>query len=222
MKNIKIYQEFWDALEEHRNSSYYNSLREKMNIFLKRKQVENGPASGRDKPFGSKMNELKGVWHFAISRNPDIVIFYTMDNENINVLMLGNHHDYPSDGKNHSARSRIGKRIMTTLEKNNFGSPEWKKFSWDTLEDIIGNIEIPELSKYSMDEVLREIAMEFKTGEKFFKENGCDLLDCDENVFNDYLENLEKAKNEILLVRDSRLKEQYYFKNNIVNKNTLN
>jgi len=86
---------FWRTLEPHRNKEYYRALRERLLEFVWRKTGDNGPACGRDAPFGPTNRPLRGIWHFAIQRTPDIVVFYTIDGGTLNLALWGSHHDYP-------------------------------------------------------------------------------------------------------------------------------
>lgn len=164
---------FWATLEPYRETQHYEMLRRKIAELVARK-AEGKPAPGRDARFNRKSGgPLEGIWHCAISRNPDVVLFYTMDEGALNLAMLGTHHDYPSDGKNRRAAARTAGRIHNALRKGFFFSP-WDRLDWRDVDRLLESTELYEASTEALDTLYRELMEELDTGACLARKYGTD------------------------------------------------
>jgi len=175
IKSICITSLFWETLGRHRGQEYYANLRVAIDDLIVRKAEDVGPVNGRDKYFN--VTELKGTWHCALSRNPDIVMFYTVGEGALSLAMLGTHHDYPSDGKNNSAAPRTATRIHNAIRSGHRPSPSWKAVPWKRPSDLVGHRELAEASPQALDAIINDLNSERDTGDAFRRLHGRDLLD---------------------------------------------
>ena len=191
--NVRYSALFWKTLEVHRNEPYYGNLRTKMAEFIERKKVSTMPVSGRDVLFTSSNKYLAGIRHYAIQRNPDIVLFYTLDGGELCMAMVGNHHDYPHGGKNKSTSVRTGTRISNAVNSPHVASPQWDMITWNSPEELLGNPEITELSSACMMRLRAELDEEMQTGERFRNRFGIYPDNAGEDEFYAYMGSLEQA-----------------------------
>lgn len=165
---------FWETLGRHRGQEYYANLRAAVDKLIVRKSEDVGPINGRDKYFND--TELKGTWHCALSRNPDIVMFYTVADGTLNLAMLGTHHDYPSDGKNRNAAPRTATKVHNAIRSGHRHSPSWKAIPWRRPSDLVGHRELNEASPQALDAIIHDLNSEGETGDAFRRLHGRDLL----------------------------------------------
>lgn len=194
IRGVKYHDLFWETLKPHRNQAYYPGLRKKIEEFIEKKCEDSGPVSRRDNLFGNKMGDLTGVWHFAIVRNPDIVLFYTMESGILHFAMIGDHHDYPSDGKNHTARERTGKAVWNAVAGTPVDRPEnWGAPRWDDPANLIDHPDLPNLPAWALDELIAQVEVEMENGEIYRRRTGRMLPEEPEDVFFGYFETLEQV-----------------------------
>jgi len=167
---------FWETLGELRSHRNYAFLRDAIEDLVGRKADSIAPVNGRDKPFTSDAN-LKGIWHCSISRNPDVVLFYTVEGGTLNLAMLGSHHDYPSDGTNRRSATRTAGRIHNAIAQGHVTVPSWKTLAWSRPSDLVGHRELGEVSAQVLDVIVDELRAEADTGALFKRLHGYDILD---------------------------------------------
>lgn len=181
IKGVKFTDLFWETLEPHRKHPNYRFIREKLRDFMLKKAENFGPCSTRDKPFLASCPQLAGIWHFAFSRNPDIVLFYTLSDGYLNMAMLGTHHDYPSDGKNRSAGQRSGTRVRSSIAREPVMNPGWRTLQWSDPSDLLGHPDLPELSAGALRTLLQEIDAELDSAPRFEALHGHPITDASED-----------------------------------------
>lgn len=201
---------FWRTLEPHRNESHYPGLRSKLLTFLRRKEQSLDPVSGRDNRFGATNRLLNGLWHFAIIRNPDVVIFYTVDAGVLSLAMVGSHHDYPSDGKNMTAAARTAGRVRNTVAGPDVPVPGWPSLRWSDPRDILRSPDLPELGAQALDDLLWEVIAEMESGTRYEEANGRSVLDVGEAEFERYLSDLADARDLVMQVREAGLGADFW------------
>lgn len=201
---------FWRTLEPHRGLDYYAPMRAKLLGFMRRKTQDTGPVSARDGTFGNHRT-LKGIWHFAIQRNPDVVLFYTLEGGTLNLAMFGSHHDYPSDGKNLGKADRTSVRVWNATRGDDLQHPDWPGAPrWRQPEDILGNTELPEFGPRAMDALLGEIAEEQETGARYRALHGIPVEETSDAELDRYLAALQSARDLILDIRGRRAGASYW------------
>jgi mRNA-degrading endonuclease YafQ of YafQ-DinJ toxin-antitoxin module len=193
---------FWETLGKHRGLDYYAHLRASLDDLIARKAKDTGPVNGRDKYF--TIPHLRGTWHCALTRNPDVVLFYTIEGGTLNLAMLGNHHDYPSDKKNASAAERTATRIHNAIVAGHRRSPTWKSVAWKRPSDLVGHRELAEASPQALDAILSDLREEVNTGNAFRRLNGRDLLDGTIEELEAWLADVEAAHAHVLKARHAK------------------
>lgn len=185
---------FWNTLSKYRNQQCYEFMRKQIDWLISRKAESVEPVNNSDKRF-SKVPYMTDIWHFKISRNPDLVVFYKVEQDALVLAAIGDHHWYPSDGKNQTAAKRTGMAIDNSIEKGNINSPLWRNFNWKMPQDIIESREISELSADVLNNLLQEILDEFQDATHYFNLNGIKIEDEEDyDKMSNWLDNLEKAQ----------------------------
>lgn len=202
VQGVRFHRLFWSTLEPHRDQGYYSQLREKLAWFMERKAESLAPVSGRDNYF----RDSGGLWHFAIQRNPDVVVFYTVSGGSsagatLNLAMVGSHHDYPHAGKNYKAFSRTKERIAHALDEAPMASPLWESLRWDDPSDLLAHPDLSEMAPGALDDVLDELMSEMETGDRYQRRKGQSLFDVGETEFDRYLDDLAAARDLVMTVR---------------------
>jgi len=210
VRGVRFHELFW-TLEPHRGQAYYPCLRDKLLWLMRRKEQSTDPVSSRDNYFGA-IKALVGIWHFAIMRNPDIVIFYTLNDGCLNLAMVGSHHDYPFNGKNSGASARTGGRVNNTVADGPLQSPNWRGLRWSDPADLLRHPDLPELSAPAMDGLLTDIADEMGTGGFYRARHGVAIEDRPEAEFDRYFACLHDVRQLIFDVQVSRLGGLYWLR----------
>lgn len=184
---------FWATLEPYRETQHYNMLRNKIDELVTRR-ANGQQTSARDKRFNKKSGgPLEGIWHCAISRSPDVVVFYTLENGAMNLAMVGTHHDYPSDGKNLKAAGRTSTRIQNAIKKG-FSLAAWKHLDWRDIDGLLNSTELYEASTEALDTLYQELIEELDSGNRLKQ---IYQLECDEDLEkipeNEFVEHFEKV-----------------------------
>jgi len=194
---------FWETLDDLRRTSNYAFLREQIDDLVVGKTRSLGPVNGRDKAF-IKDGYLDGIWHCAISRNPDVVLFYTVEGGALNLAMLGTHHDYPSDGKNASASPRTGGRVRNAIRSGHVPSPQWDSIRWSRPSQLVGHRELGEASRAALDAIIGTLQQEADGGEIYRRVHGHDIMDGTYEAMDAWLAEVEQAMAAVLEARNQR------------------
>lgn len=192
LKYLTITQLFWDTLEQHRGHSRYAEIRAKIAWCVERKLHNRGHQTNGDAPFVSN-KYLVGIWHCKLSSNPDVVMFYTLDNDTMNLAMIGTHHDYPHQGKHLGKAAPLAKKIGSSIDRGHVPNPKWKSIKWDGPQDIVSNYELDETTLDELEMIMNVLEYELYDSPLYKKVYGRDLLDEDEKTIEDWLAITDQA-----------------------------
>jgi len=188
-----VYPElFWKSLEDLRGHPRYSAVRAQLNDLIASKKISNQPVSPRDKPFNPS-GALAGIWHWACCRNPDIVLFYTIEEKTLTVAMVGDHHDYSFQGRGMRSAKNTASRIANAIRSPHVPSPEWKSIRWKRPADITVHPDLFELSKEALralDHILRQ---ELVDGEIFERVYGVSIYDSTVQEFDAWMDETNSA-----------------------------
>jgi mRNA-degrading endonuclease YafQ of YafQ-DinJ toxin-antitoxin module len=191
LKFITMTQLFWDTLEQHRGHRRYADMRARIAFSVERKIDDPTYRSNSEYPFYGK--NLEGIWHAKLSVNPDVVMFYTVSSETINLAMVGSHHDYPHQGKNAQKALPLAKKIWTSLERGHVPSPGWSQIKWNVPADITWSFELEETTLDHLEEIENELKLEMQEAPIFERVHGQKLDDADIEVFTEWLAETDRA-----------------------------
>lgn len=194
---------FWETLERVRSSGQYDAVRRSLDHFVARKAVDRGPVNARDKPFRSVLS-LAGVWHCALLRSYDCVLFYRYSGDVLVLAMLGSHEDYPFAGKHKGKSAGLAGRINRAVAGGHVPSPNWRNLNWRRPSDLVGNRELRELSLGSLQAISAELVAEAQTGALFRSIHGVDVLSTDAGTLDAWIAEVEAAHSEVLAAISSR------------------
>jgi mRNA-degrading endonuclease YafQ of YafQ-DinJ toxin-antitoxin module len=186
---------YWETLGELRNTPRYEKVRESINNLVRMKAERRGPVNGRDQMFAVKsLPALYGLWHCAISRSPDVVLFYAVNDDTLTLGMLGTHDDFPNHRSTNTSRlNGVGTRIRNSMAEGHVPSPRWTDLKWSRPGDLIEHPEVEELSSSALTELLEVLEREATDAPLFERLHGRPILDCDEPTIDAWLSEVEKA-----------------------------
>lgn len=191
---------FWETLSAHRGQEHYGHLRRSMDDLIVHKARNSiGAVNARDKYFS--VSSLKGTWHCALSRNPDVVLFYSITGTTLNMAMLGTHHDYPSDGKNFSAAGRTASRIAHAVAAGHRASPGWKSVRWKRPSDLIENRDLTEASSQALDAIIEDLREEADTAPAYRRLMGRDLMSGSYEELEAWMDEVDAAARHVTAAR---------------------
>lgn len=192
---LKTTELFWDTLEPYRKTQHYEMLRKQIADLVVLKK-EGKKTSHRDKVFNKKSGgDLVGIWHTALSRNPDVVLFYTIDDTTMKLAMLGNHSDYSSDGRNFNTSTRTAQRIRNALQKSNAGKSNVKRVYLKNISFLLNSTELYEMPRRSLETLMFEIEEEMDNAEMLQQRYKLPIEDIPEEVFYKYIDDLDELHN---------------------------
>lgn len=183
---------FWDSLASLRGHSRYTAVRAQIDELLVAKKNGVSQMNKRDKPFNPR-GPLSNVWHWACCRNPDIVVFYTVEAGTLTMAMVGDHHDYAFQGRGARASERTATRIANAVSSRHVPSPEWKSLSWKKPSDITHNPDLYEVSKDTLDSLRLAVNDELDNGHIFERMFGKPILSAEASVFDAWMDDAEQA-----------------------------
>jgi len=193
IKRVVFTELFWATLEPLRTHPRYLSIRNQIDEMLYRRSLGPSRMNGRDKPF-SATGDLAGIWHWPCSRNPDVVLFYTVDGDTVTLAMMGSHHDYAHSGKNRSASGRTARRIHSAVATGHVATPNWKSLYWKVPADVVNHPYLHEMSKDAAVGILEALDRELDNAAIYRRETGREILDEPEEVFDAWLEAVSRAR----------------------------
>lgn len=193
LKFISITQLFWDTIEKHRGHSRYPEIRAKIAWSVERKIENRSFRSNSDYPFTSNNKNLEGIWHSKLSTNPDVVMFYTIDSETLNLAMVGSHHDYPHQGKHLQKALTFGRKIRTSVEAGHVPTPGWDRIKWNVPSDIAKSFELEETTLDHLVEIQEELKLEHQDAPIFERLHGYRLEDADMDTLTAWLDETDHA-----------------------------
>ena len=195
LKYITITQLFWDTLEKHRSHKRYPDFRAKIARCVEMKMADRTFSNGSDTQFLASANKhLAGIWHAKLSVNPDVVMFYTIDGDTLNLAMIGSHHDYPHAGKKgvHKAET-LGNKIKAWVGRDHVASPEWEAIRWSRPSDLIGNHELDETTAGQLGDIMDTLRQELVDAPLYRRLYNAELEDASEETITDWFVETENA-----------------------------
>lgn len=193
LKYITMTQLFWDTLEKHRGHSRYHEIRAKMAWCVERKIENRAYRSNSDYPFTSTNKNLEGIWHCKLSTNPDVVMFYTIHGETLNLAMVGSHHDYPHQGKHLQKAETLRRKVKTSIDRGHVPSPGWNRIRWNIPADLARSFELDETTMDHLVAIEEELKLEHHDAPIFFRVHGYKLDDADIDTFTGWLAETDRA-----------------------------
>lgn len=192
---------YWKTLGELRGTPRYDKIRADIRELVQKKAESRMPVNPRDKVFNDKrLAALSGIWHCSISRNPDVVLFYSMEGDTLTLGMLGKHDDFPSGGQNFARANGVGSRIRNSIEQGHVPTPEWESVRWSRPSDLMNNAEVYELSVAALQEISEALYRETQDAPLYERLHGRDIMEADEAEIDAWLNEVEEANNHILAV----------------------
>ena len=168
MRRVRAYGLFWKGFSDL--GSKRGRIRPKLADFLSKKIQTGDPVSGLDRRMSG--SDFKNVWHFHLSRNPDVVLFYEQDAESVNLLMLGSHHDYNHGKGNRLRQEQTVERLENARAAGTVDRPGWRKPNWKTFEDVLSDPDIEGVDSEELEALIAEIDDEMANGERFMAAHG--------------------------------------------------
>jgi mRNA-degrading endonuclease YafQ of YafQ-DinJ toxin-antitoxin module len=190
---------FWDTLKEHRKHARYPEFRAAISNCIRHKAMDRSFTSNSDQPFVSNP-VLKGVWHCKLSRTPDIILFYRIEDETMYCAMIGDHHDYGLNGKNLLAGKKTATKINGSIDKGHVAIPGWEHARWSTPDDLLKIVDLHQVAPKTLDRLMSEVLEETRTLNRLKQLHG-DLNDLPEETFFGWVETLEFASDKISAVQ---------------------
>jgi hypothetical protein len=115
--------------------------------------------------------DFKGVWHAKLSRNPDVILFYTLSGTALNAAMIGSHHDYSYGGQRMKAGKATAKRIAHAIQGGHVETPGWK-IRWRLPVDLVANPDLEAADIAELRGIMQALVEEAHTNAMFDREHG--------------------------------------------------
>jgi hypothetical protein len=166
IKYVVTTELFWDTLEDYRRHGNYMMLRDKIDDTIRRKAIDRHYRTSRDKPF-EPTSRLRDIWHIRLSQEFDVVMFYTVEGDDMTLAMLGNHGDYPNGGRGASKEGPLARRIWKAVQSGHVVSPMWKTLRWSHPSDILKSRDLHEMDPRELERLRGELTTEVETMARF-------------------------------------------------------
>ncbi|MCZ7861506.1 hypothetical protein O9X98_08850 [Agrobacterium salinitolerans] len=193
LKYVTFTQLFWDTLEKHRNHTRYQDMRAKIAFCVQRKRENRQFSNNSDAAFVGSNATLAGIWHCKLSVNPDVVMFYTMDGDTLNLAMVGSHHDYPFQGKASARAPVLAKKVHGAIDRGHVPSPMWRSIRWSTPDDLLSNHELVETTIDELAAIMDVLELELHDAPIYRQTFGAELIDQDESAIAEWLTKTDAA-----------------------------
>lgn len=193
LKFVTFTQLFWDTLEKHRNHTRYQDMRAKIAFCVQRKRENRQFSNNSDAAFVGSNATLAGIWHCKLSVNPDVVMFYTMEGDTLNLAMVGTHHDYPFQGKASARAPVLAKKVHGAIDRGHVPSPMWRSIRWSTPDDLLGNHELEETTIDELAAIMDVLELELYDAPIYRRTFGAELIDQDESAISEWLTKTDAA-----------------------------
>jgi mRNA-degrading endonuclease YafQ of YafQ-DinJ toxin-antitoxin module len=193
LKFVTFTQLFWDTLEKHRSHTRYQDMRAKIAYCVQRKRENRQFSNNSDAVFVGSNATLAGIWHCKLSVNPDVVMFYTMDGDTLNLAMVGSHHDYPFQGKASARAPVLAKKVHGAIDRGHVPSPMWRTIRWSTPDDVLANHELEETTLDELSAIMDLLELELYDAPIYRDTFGVELIDQDETVISEWLTKTDAA-----------------------------
>jgi mRNA-degrading endonuclease YafQ of YafQ-DinJ toxin-antitoxin module len=193
LKFVTFTQLFWDTLEKHRNHSRYQDMRAKIAFCVQRKRENRHFSNNNDTAFVTTNSNLAGIWHCKLSVNPDVVMFYTMAGDTLNLAMIGSHHDYPFQGKALGRAPVLARKVHGAIERGHVPSPMWRNIRWSTPDDVVNSHELEETTLDELSAIMDVLEMELHDAPIYRRVYGTDLIEQDEATITAWLSQADAA-----------------------------
>lgn len=200
MQGIKrvVYTDlFWETLEPIRTHARYLTFRAQIEEMILRRSQGATHVSPRDKPFATN-SPLAGIWHWPFSRNPDVVLFYTVSNETLTLCMLGRHDDYAFGSNGAKAQLRTANRVWNAVSSGHVPRPGWKPVQWKSPSDILSNPYLHEHSTAALKAALEELREEAQAAPRYERIHGRSILEAEADEFDRWLAETELAQQAVI------------------------
>jgi hypothetical protein len=211
MPSLRFANLFWETLAEHRNAPYYRNLRSKLLAIGAHKAISDSQFSGADRSF--KNPDLKNVRHIRLIQNPEVTLFYHTSSGVTTFAMLGSHADYGFKGINAKAETRTGIRVHNASVSPERKSPAWPSLRWQDPLDILNNPDLPEMSQDALMDIAEELIEEERDAPRFERRHGCSVLDCHEDIFENYISDVRKASILVHKTINGKVPSTYWLSN---------
>jgi hypothetical protein len=216
LKYLTTTQLFWDTLEKHRGHARYADIRAKIAFCVERKLEDPTFSNSNDQPFlGNASKWLAGIWHAKLAANPDVVLFYTLGGDTMNLAMIGSHHDYPHSGKNLGKSEGLGRKIRSWVERGHVATPEWSRIKWTVPADVLASPELLDTSMDELERVMDELELELGDAPIYERVHGSALIDQSEEVITEWLTTTDAA---LEAVRQAQTKVRAMLRSNAPGK----
>lgn len=184
---------FWKTMAEYRRHGTYLHLRDKIDEVIFRKAQDRASRTSADKPFDSG-GKLQNIWHAHLSIQLDAVLFYTMAGDELTLVALGNHGDYPHGGRHKHKAGPLAERIWNSVASGHVVSPQWQKLKWTDPKELIGHRDLREMDVRALAAIREDLRSELDTLSRFRAVTGLDAAD-DRNLASviEYMEQVERA-----------------------------
>ncbi|MBY3150879.1 hypothetical protein HFO56_00355 [Rhizobium laguerreae] len=193
LKYVTFTQLFWDTLGKHRNHPRYQDMRAKIAYCVQRKRENRQFSNNSDVAFVGSNATLAGIWHCKLSVNPDVVMFYTMDRDTLNLAMVGSHHDYPFQGKATARAPVLAKKVHGAIERGHVPTPMWRTVRWSTPDDVLNNHDLEETTLDELAAIMDALELELYDAPIYKRTFGAELIDQDESVISEWLTKTDAA-----------------------------
>lgn len=197
IKRVNFSALFWETLLPLRPHARYHSFRGQIEELLRQWATGEHRASARDKVFNSE-TALGGIWHFHLSRQPDVVLFYVVSGDTLTLAMMGDHSDYCFSGSGRNASLRTAARIKKASTEGHEPSPQWKSLAWKRPSDLSGDPYLHEASFQALGTVLEALQAELEEPFLYSRLHGQSIYDAPEAAFSAWIDETEDARRAVL------------------------
>jgi mRNA-degrading endonuclease YafQ of YafQ-DinJ toxin-antitoxin module len=199
---------FWKTLSDYRRHGNYATLRDRIDNTVFRKAQDRTYRTPHDKPF-SNAGKLKDIWHTHLSKEFDAVLFYTMADDDLTLVAVGNHGDYPNGDRNKSKAGPLAERLWNSIATGHSPSPAWQKLKWSHPSDLLRCRDLHEMDARILADIRQDLRNEMDTMARFERLTGLDhLADGNIEAVIEYIEVVEKADN---LLTDASVRAELSF-----------
>ena len=183
---------YWDTLAPLRTHARYQSFRAQIDDMIVQRASGGSRMSLRDKIFS--VGALSGVWHWAFSRNPDLVLFYTVSGDTLTMCMVGDHGDYSFAGNGIKAAGRTARRVWNAVDEGHVARPGWRTLPWKRPSDILANPYLHEHSAEALGAVHMELMEEADSAPRYERLHGRPLLEAGEDELTRWIDEVMEAQ----------------------------
>ncbi len=194
---------FWETLGELRGTACYEQAVSNVKICIAYKMRDRGHMSNHDTPF-SGQKELRGIWHCHIVKDPFKVLFYTVEDDTLNLCKVGDHSDYGWKGKNSKSAQRLALSVSNAIRRGNIPFSDWKPFRWTDPAAVAVHTDVAMMSRQSLDRLDQELLHEFESLALLSRRYGGDPARVPLDAAIKWLSEIEQARDALQEVMSTR------------------